>query len=230
MFCTNCGSELKDGMSFCSQCGASVAKKKTTKGKKIVVCVIVIMVLVFVAILSLKFIGIGGTDNSEKTSNDAGFSWKLGNGNGGFDSPEEAFDAYLNGFCSEDFEKMLKAYPDFIVEYNGGKKELLEKIKNNYQADMAEYIETGYITEYSVLKSEMYTEEQVEQCEESLSLHYDKEVELEEGANIYYRIYIYQDGELLSQSGIVIGGEAIKYQGKWYYTNSFSEEAKSIWE
>ena len=63
----------------------------------------------------------------------------------GFGSPEEAFDAWMTGFCQQDFDLALRAEPDFVIKYEGGEDRLKETLQRNYNNDVAPLAAKGFV-------------------------------------------------------------------------------------
>lgn len=100
-YCINCGTEYTDGQLFCGGCGASFGEKETSspdkqpKNRKKSCWLGFASGLLIVALLSsLLLILTGGDTRYEK----------------GYDSPEEAATAYLEGLRDADVEKMLSSF------------------------------------------------------------------------------------------------------------------------
>lgn len=217
MYCIKCGNELKEGMKFCTKCGTPVVgntgtgepaktsvgsevgkRPKAISGNKKVFGIGAVAALIVILVLGSLMKGSGA----------------------GFSSPEKAMEAYLDGFSHADFDRMLKAYPDFVVKYNGGKDSLLEGIQSNYNGQFGDYADQGYEFVYKATGHSMLDKDEAKKVEQEINDAFDINVKFPDVATIDYEI-IMTHGAETTVSDSHIGGYAVKYKGKWYYFNVF---------
>ena len=208
-YCTKCGHEISGEKAFCTQCGTKVMAKTKNKGnRKVVIASVIAGIIVFVVIFSVIFLRKG-----KEVSR-------------GFDTPNEAGSAYLNGFASKDFERMLSAYPDFVIEYNGGEKALIDKMSKNFQSQLGYLEEDGYTLEY-VFYPDLniaFSQSELIEIKEDFSRLYGDDVEIEAASYVAYKTVIYKNGQYYNEGNYNKAWSAIKYKGKWYYINEGSTE------
>lgn len=126
MFCSKCGANCDEGVSFCPNCGSSLnsdiaqtnekntAKKPAKPSLKIILIFVVIFAVALTGIILL-------TKNGE-----------------GYSSPEKLAKAYVEAVFELDSEKLVSCLPDFMVEKNGNnygltnatRKELAKALKD----------------------------------------------------------------------------------------------------
>ena len=210
-YCTKCGNEISSEKAFCTQCGTKVMANTSAKkkgNKKVVIAGAIAGLIVLVVIFSVIIFR-----NGKKVS-------------GGFDTPDEAGSAYLNGYASQDFERMLSAYPDFIIEYNGGKKALIDKVSKNFQTQLGYLEEDGYTLEYVFYPdlNIQFSKSELIEIEEDLSKYYGVDVEIEDASYVAYKLVMYKNGQYHNAGNYNKAWSAIKYKGKWYYINEGSTE------
>ena len=210
-YCTKCGHEISGEKAFCTQCGAKVIGKTNTKKKgnrKVVIAGAIVGIIVLIAIFSVIFLRKG-----KKVS-------------GGFDTPNEAGSAYLNGFASQDYERMLSAYPEFVIEHNGGKKALIDKMSKNFQNELGYLEEDGFTLEYVFYPdlNIQFSKSELIEIEEDLSKYYGVDVEIEDASYVAYKLVMYKNGQYHNAGNYNKAWSAIKYKGKWYYINESSTE------
>lgn len=207
-YCYKCGAEMDEKDGFCSECGAAVVelggKKKNLTGSETgkifrvvsgnrklfglgVIALIVILVLV---------------------------SLMKGSG-AGFKSPEAAFEAWMNGFNHHDFDLMLRAEPDFQIEYEGGKTKLKETIQRNYDNDVAGRYDHPY--RYKAVGHSMLDKDEAKKFEQKINEEFSTNVKFSAVATVDYELIMEYEGGELSSEGT--SGYAVKYKGKWYYFN-----------
>lgn len=209
-YCYKCGAEMDEEDGFCPECGAAVVelagKKKSvaknlseSKIKKKSIAMLGIGAIAFIVILAIALLTKGS--------------------GAGFSSPEKAFEAWLNGYNHHDFDLMLRAEPDFQIEYEGGKTQLKETLQRNYDNDVAGRSDHQY--RYEAIGHTVLDKDEAKEFEQKISKEFDTNVKFSAVATVDYELIMeYEDGELRSAS---IGGYAIKYKGKWYYINYWSE-------
>lgn len=227
MFCTNCGAEIQEGMKFCTQCGSPVAGNRakvnfapgnlagkipaagevggkiregfgTPGGRKL--SLIGGIAVLFVVILALVLLS--------------------GRMKGGLSSPEKAFEAYMDGFSHGDIDRMLEAYPDFVIEYNGGRSEIKEKIQRNYDNQFGGNAVNGYEFSYEATGHTMLDEDEVERIEQDINNTFGSDVKPSDAATVDYQIVMTYEGEETVNPDMT-GGYAVKFKGKWYYFNVY---------
>ena len=133
----------------------------------------------------------------------------------GLSSPEEAFDAWMTGFCLHDFDLMLQAEPDFVIEYEGGEAGLRAKLQKNYEDDIAIYPNAGTF-KFEATGHTMVEKDRVKEVEQMLCNEYNVDIKISAAAAIDHRLVDLSDG---SAGDIGTTGYAFKYKRKWYYLN-----------
>nr|WP_304972818.1 hypothetical protein [uncultured Schaedlerella sp.] len=133
----------------------------------------------------------------------------------GLSSPEEAFDAWMTGFCLHDFDLMLQAEPDFVIEYEGGEAGLRAKLQKNYENDIAIYPNAGTF-KFEATGHTMVEKDRVKEVEQMLCNEYNVDIKISAAAAIDHRLVDLSDG---SAGDIGTSGYAFKYKRKWYYLN-----------
>ena len=131
----------------------------------------------------------------------------------GFGSPEEAFDAWMTGFCQQDFDLALRAEPDFVIKYEGGEDRLKETLQRNYNNDVAPLAAKGFV-KFEATGHVMLGEEETKELEQRMENVYGVDIKLSAAARINHRS-VTTDGN--GTTGI--SGYAFKYKGKWHYLN-----------
>lgn len=138
-----------------------------------------------------------------------------GGAGSGLSSPEEAFDAWMTGFCLHDFDLMLQAEPDFVIEYEGGEAGLRAKLQKNYEDDIAIYPNAGTF-KFEATGHTMVEKDRVKEVEQMLCNEYNVDIKISAAAAIDHRLVDLSDG---SAGDIGTTGYAFKYKRKWYYLN-----------
>ena len=138
----------------------------------------------------------------------------------GLGSPEEAFEAWLNGYNRHDFDLMLKAYPDFRLEYEGGKAKLTETLQKNYNMQLKKYEDQGILLIYRATDHSMLDKDEAEKVEQEINDAYDANVHFSAVATVDYQLIVV-NGDTKNTSSLKTGGYAVKYKGRWYYFNHF---------
>lgn len=133
----------------------------------------------------------------------------------GLSSPEEAFDAWMTGFCLHDFDLMLQAEPDFVIEYEGGEAGLRAKLQKNYENDIAIYPNAGTF-KFEATGHTMVEKDRVKEVEQMLCDEFNVDIKISAAAVIDHRLVDLSDG---SAGDIGTSGYAFKYKRKWYYLN-----------
>lgn len=136
---------------------------------------------------------------------------------GGSDSPEEAFEAYMNGYWEHDFDRMLEAYPAFYIKGHGGEDRLKDTIGRNYEVQVADYVAAGYIFSYKATGHTILDKEKIEEVERGINNEIDSKASFSAVATVDYQI-IMDYGDVHKTSSMS-SGYAVKYKGKWYYFN-----------
>lgn len=142
---------------------------------------------------------------------------RSGGGNGpgsGFGSPEEAFDAWMTGFCQQDFDLTIRAEPDFVIEHEGGETALREKLQRNHNNDVAPRAAKGFI-KFEATGHTMLGQDKVEKFVETVKSVYGVDPKISAVATIQQRSVWIDDTTTAGTSGY-----AFKCEGKWYYLNS----------
>ena len=135
----------------------------------------------------------------------------------GLGSPEEALEAYLNGYWEHDFDRMLEAYPDFRIKADGGRDRLKETIQRNYDVQIAEYVDAGYLFTYRAIGHTILDRDEAERVEQDVNDTFGVDVSFSAVATVEYQMIMnYEGTEKISS---MTGGYAVKYKGKWYFFN-----------
>lgn len=247
MFCTKCGAEIAAGSKFCTRCGTPVVSANAQTGvekspaasaptvsavphaaaapeasasapvvpspethagkkaaahkldtKKLLVPGAIVLAIIIAIILVLN----------------------LNGSHSGFGSPEEAFDAYLGGYASGDFDLMLKAYPDFRIEKSGGEDSLKEIIAENYEYEFGESADS-YQFVYKATGHTILSEEDRQSVENDINATFETDVKITDVAEVDYDLTVRNKADGTEQNNSYTGGYAVKYKGKWYYFNVF---------
>ena len=111
----------------------------------------------------------------------------------GLSSPEEAFDAWMTGFCLHDFDLMLQAEPDFVIEYEGGEAGLRAKLQKNYEDDIAIYPNAGTF-KFEATGHTMVEKDRVKEVEQMLCNEYNVDIKISAAAAIDHRLVDLSDG------------------------------------
>ena len=183
-FCKNCGNEIK-GTKFCTKCGTKVEEaqapaaiefpagmggmmpeKKKSKGGLIAI-IIAAVAVVAIAVLAFLFrdqiFGLFG---------------------GGKNSPEGVAKAYMEATKDFDAKKIVDLMPDKLVdaiaeeEFDGDKKEMIEKIQDDLDEAKEKAEELGYKIskmKYEIVDVEDVDEEDIEDLNEDLK---DEDIDL----------------------------------------------------
>lgn len=133
----------------------------------------------------------------------------------GFSSPEEAFDAWMTGYCLHDFDLTLQAEPDFVIEYEGGEAGLKETLQKNYEDDIAIYPNAGTF-KFEATGHTMLGKDEEKEVEQAMCDKYNVDIKISAAAVIDHRLVDLSDG---STGDILTSGYAFKYKRKWYYLN-----------
>ena len=133
----------------------------------------------------------------------------------GFSSPEEAFDAWMTGYCLHDFDLTLQAEPDFVIEYEGGEARLKETLQKNYEDDIAIYPNAGTF-KFEATGHTMLGKDEEKEVEQAMCDKYNVDIKISAAAVIDHRLVDLSDG---SAGDIGTTGYAFKYKRKWYYLN-----------
>ncbi len=133
----------------------------------------------------------------------------------GLSSPEEAFDAWMTGFCLHDFDLTLQAEPDFVIEYEGGEARLKETLQKNYEDDIAIYPNAGTF-KFEATGHTMLGKDEEKEVEQAMCDKYNVDIKISAAAVIDHRLVDLSDG---SAGDILTSGYAFKYKRKWYYLN-----------
>ena len=111
----------------------------------------------------------------------------------GLSSPEEAFDAWMTGFCLHDFDLMLQAEPDFVIEYEGGEAGLRAKLQKNYENDIAIYPNAGTF-KFEATGHTMVEKDRVKEVEQMLCDEFNVDIKISAAAVIDHRLVDLSDG------------------------------------
>ncbi len=108
MFCKNCGAQLPDGSEFCAQCGTKLVTKadepaKADKKRKNLVGKILLFLLALICVAGAFFAGLMYNGGEEKGCYEGE----------GFESAEEAMQAFAEAFAAKDIDEM---YADCAIE------------------------------------------------------------------------------------------------------------------
>ena len=140
----------------------------------------------------------------------------------GFNSPEEAYDAWNNGYYLHDFDLALKAWPDFDIEYQGGEAAVRAKLQSQYDneglAEMLADYDSTY--GYEAVGHTNFPESQVEELSQKMTNFYGKDIKISDIAIIERQFFSTYGGERLdveNETEQETDGYAVKYKGKWYY-------------
>lgn len=187
-YCYKCGAEMDENDGFCSECGTAVVelsgkKVRTVSGnRKVFGLGAIALVVIVVLVLLMKGSGAG------------------------FSSPEKAFEAYRNGQAHHEFDQMIKAYPDFVIEYYGGKGEFKEAWDRQYGGKGVDSF-TYKAVDHSTLDKNA-----AEEIEQKINNAFGSNVKISDVAKITYKMV---NDEI--ETGLVTDGYAVKYKGKWFY-------------
>lgn len=140
-----------------------------------------------------------------------------GKAGAGFSSPEEAYEAWTNGFCQQDFDLTLQAEPDFVIEGEGGKSVLKETLQRNRDRDLGTYDNVGISLRYEAIGNYMLEEQfERDEFEQRIKDIYGVDIEISNLAVVDFIRFAIEDGtENLDHSGT--SSFAFEYKGKWYY-------------
>lgn len=227
-FCSQCGTEVAEGLKFCMKCGNPVAEVKPAgDGMKEASKAVEQVVEKTVASVSKHV----NAENGKKLLNKkvligVGVAVVLlliilfipKGGKGGFRTPEEAFEANLNGYTTQDYDLMLESYPEFRIEYGGGEEMIKADCAVTHQNDFGEFDATGMTLVFEAKGHTIGTESECTDLEQQINSVFNADADLEEMAYIDYDMVYYQDGEEIQRSSMS-GGYAAKYDGRWYYFN-----------
>lgn len=232
MFCRKCGAEIPDGAKFCAVCGApaqadaanagnniaarkpamdvrgqkpiAAAAAKSGNKKPLMIGIAALVVLVILIVVLVRGCA-GGSSGS------------------GFRSPEEAYEAFFNGYSGQDFDRMMKALPDFWIEYFGGEEAERQQLQSNYERDWSGAYANGlqYIS-YRATDHTLLSEEEAAKVEQEVNDAFGIDVHFTAVATIEYELTknwgTTKETEEVSSG---TGGYAYKYEGKWYYLNDY---------
>lgn len=197
MYCNKCGNELSDNVKFCAKCGAPVGKVKKPVNKKVIFGGIIVIVILAVILIIPK---------GRKS---------------GFKTPEAACETFYNGFVTKNFDLMLEAYTDFLIEYNGGADATKKSMEADYRSLYIDnYISEGYVITYEAVGSTMLNEKERLALEQDINNMYGIEEKLQAAAFVNYDTIYELAG--IETTFPFVGGYAVKYGGKWYYINMYS--------
>ena len=206
MYCTKCGAELQEGTKFCIHCGNSIARDTVESGagktpkvksgnrKWLIVGAVAFIGIVISAVVLLS----------------RGFG-------AGLSSPEEAFEAYLNGYSKHDFDLMLRAYPDFRIEYNGGRDKMKEELQENYDIQVSKYADNDIQIIYKAVGHSILDGDEAESIEQGINDTFGVDVSFSAVATVDYQLIVV-NGDTENVSTFT-GGYAVRYKGRWYYFN-----------
>ena len=216
MFCIKCGTEILEGTKFCVKCGNPVAGfsaapaqtqaqaaapfaapggvavkpklKIDFKNKKVLIIAAVALVVVIAAIVLIVTLG--------------------GRGSGGLNSPEAAFEAYMDGFSHADFDRVLTAYSDFVIKYNGGKENVAKQLQNNYNSQLGGHAANGFQFEYKAVGHTLLDKSEKERVEKEMSAAFDANVSFSAIATVDYKLIMINNGKTTESNDISTGGYA----------------------
>ena len=137
----------------------------------------------------------------------------------GFGSPEEAYDAWMTGFCLHDFDQTLQAETDFVIEYEGGEDSLRNTLQRNYNNDIATKANAGFF-KFEAVGHTMVEKDELEQFEQEMRNFYGVDVKFSAAAVIQHRLVDLSDDSSNDEGSSGISAYAFKYKGKWYYMNT----------
>lgn len=229
MFCIKCGTEIHEGTKFCIKCGNPVAGfpaapaqaqvqaaapfaapggvavkpklKIDFKNKKVLIIAAVALVVVIAAIVLIVTLG--------------------GRGSGGYSTPEAAMEAYLDGFCNADFDRILTAYPDFSIKYNGGEDSIKRQLKISYDRQFGERAAKGYYYEYKAVGHTLLEKDEAKRIEKNMCAEFNTDVSFSAIATVDYKLSGGVGDTFIEGTDINTTGYAVKYKGKWYFINTF---------
>ncbi len=142
---------LKSGLYAQAPNAGAGAAAKARNNKPLLIGAVALVVVVVLLVVLLK----GDAGGSAKGSKDS------------FNSPEEAYEAFFNGYSSQDFDLMMSAFPDFWIEYFGGEEAERQQLQSNYENDWAGVYADGlqYIS-YRATGHTLLSEEEAAQVEQ----------------------------------------------------------------
>lgn len=215
MFCTNCGAETQDDAKFCVKCGKPLEEISMTNNTAAIPKINLPKVI---KLGNKKLLTIGAAALAVIILITA-LSVTLSGRKAGLSSPEEACEAYFDGYSHADFDRMLKSYPQFFIEDGDGKDSLIKGIQNNYDNQFGKYVEQGYEFKYNATGYLMLEKDAAKRVEDTINSIYDSDESLSDVALVDFEIIMKLDGKVKGTPSYHAGGYAFKYKGKWYYIN-----------
>ena len=240
MFCKNCGAELQENAKFCPKCGTLVAEKPQAGAGTPATNDLTAKPSAFSADAAAQRAGFAARGNRGAVGTKATpkmlrllaiaavalvaiivFVNVLKGGGSGFGSPEEAFEAYYNGMVQQDYDRSLKAMPDFVIAYLGGEDGAKAYLQQSYRDSYQQYIENGDQITYKAPGS-MEADSAIDIIEPDLNNWFGTDVKLDGLAEVKYEFIAQNEdtGTDYSDSGYTEYG--IKYKGKWYFVDYLS--------
>lgn len=214
-FCSSCGSEIKQGTTFCGNCGAKVSDvgqqgmpaqntySNNTNGtekknnNKLIGMIVVGAVALVCLFLLFKVVGAVSTP--------------------GYEKPVKYM---LNGLQDGNYKTMMKAYPKFMKEqfdeqvedyYDGEVDELMEMLTDDMKEEYGKKVKLSY----KVTDKEKLDKDEVKDLQESFKWRYDEKVKIKEAYVLELEMKIKgsegKDEEDVEMTVIKIGSD-------WYLT------------
>ncbi len=246
MFCTKCGAEIAEGSKFCIRCGTPVVnggahakvERSPANPSSAVLQPDTALTADAPAAGPSPEIYVGNTAATPR-KRDTKKLFPLGAAalviiiavvlvffrgpKTGFDSPEEAFDAYNNGIYNHDLDQVLQASPDFLIAYNGGEDSMKANLEASY-SDIYAAPEGAFYFVYRAIGHTSLSEEARETLRSNINAALNTDVKITDAAEIAYecKAKYRDDGHevpVTSSTGgtVFAGGYAIQCKGKWYY-------------
>ena len=144
------------------------------------------------------------------------------NSGAGFSSPEKACEAYLNGLYQHDFDLVLKAIPDYVIEYNG-KAGQMEEIEDDYDLFARDFVDQGYQYTFKATGHSILDKDEAAEAAELINFFYDTDTDFSAVATIECQQTIKNENAKSESTYSNIAGYAVKYKGKWYYFDYYYE-------
>lgn len=203
-YCYKCGAEMSEEDKFCPECGTAVVelgekKRETAPVNKKVFAIGAAALIVIVAIVVLVSV--------------------LKGSGSGFDSPEEAFEAWMNGYMQHDFDLRLRAEPDFEIKHDGGETEVKKLLQEGYEQQIAKYEESGNTAIYDAVGSYTLDKDEAEAVIQHINNEFDVDAKISEVAVVDYKLTVRTKSGMETDPHYDSSGYAIKYKGKWYFIN-----------
>ncbi len=212
-FCSNCGTEIKEGTAFCSKCGAKAGEtaqqdysqgmpdysantygssqqsSKPNNNKKIGM-IVVGVAAVIVLFLLFKFVGIFTTPAYEKPIKYVCDGLEKGNG-----------------------KTMMKAFPDYIVDQlednYGDMDDFMDMMSENLEDSFGKRIKISY----KVTDKDKVDKDDIDDLEDEIESYYDEKVKIKAAYNLEVEMKIKgSEDDDKSKDELTV----IKIGSKWY--------------